>query len=172
MRFFAPSRAGSRVQTIPHLRTLRTITQRAFTQRSTTARKPPTSFTFSSHPRPSPTTLLQRLRASIRSFHNSRARLDVKPAPPNAGAAEAEPTTISGRMKKLSREYGWSAVGVYAGLTALDFPFCYLLVRYLGTDRIGTFDSPLWPVFVSRSCRVAQNTSSCTYIIRQTVANN
>jgi len=43
-------------------------------------------------------------------------------------------------MKKLSREYGWSALGVYLGLTALDFPFCYLLVRYLGTDKIGEWE--------------------------------
>jgi len=43
-------------------------------------------------------------------------------------------------MKKLSREYGWSAVGVYAALSALDFPFCYLLVRTLGTDRIGEWE--------------------------------
>lgn len=26
-------------------------------------------------------------------------------------------------------------------LTALDFPFCYLLVKYLGTERIGEFES-------------------------------
>lgn len=52
-------------------------------------------------------------------------------------APEAEPTTLGGRMKKLGREYGWSALGVYFLLSALDFPFCYLLVRTLGTDRIG-----------------------------------
>jgi hypothetical protein len=138
IRLFAPSRAGLRIQSTPHIRTPHTITQRSFTQRSTNFRKQPTSFTFFSHPRPAPATLLQRLRASIRSFHNSRARLDAKSAPPNA-AAEAEPTTLSGRMRKLSREYGWSALGVYLGLTALDFPFCYLLVRYLGTDKIGMF---------------------------------
>jgi len=43
-------------------------------------------------------------------------------------------------MRKLSREYGWSALGVYLALTALDFPFCYLLVRYLGTDRVGEWE--------------------------------
>lgn len=42
-------------------------------------------------------------------------------------------------MRKLSREYGWSVIGVYAALSALDFPFCYLLVRTLGADRIGEF---------------------------------
>ena len=43
-------------------------------------------------------------------------------------------------MKKLSREYGWSALGVYLLLTALDFPFCFLAVRLLGTDRIGHWE--------------------------------
>lgn len=43
-------------------------------------------------------------------------------------------------MKTLSREYGWSALGVYLMLSALDFPFCYLLVRILGTDRIGEWE--------------------------------
>lgn len=43
-------------------------------------------------------------------------------------------------MRKLSREYGWSALGVYLMLSACDFPFCYLLVRYLGTDRIGRWE--------------------------------
>ncbi|KAG0652548.1 Amino-alpha-acetyltransferase 2, partial [Hyphodiscus hymeniophilus] len=93
-------------------------------------------------------TILQRLRSSLRFFHNSRARLNGKPTSPdptpNLGSppkgSPPEPTTLSGRMRKLSREYGWSAAGVYLGLTALDFPFCYLLVRWLGTDRIGEWE--------------------------------
>lgn len=43
-------------------------------------------------------------------------------------------------MKKLSREYGWSALGVYLSLSALDFPFCFLAVRWLGTDRIAHWE--------------------------------
>jgi len=43
-------------------------------------------------------------------------------------------------LRKLSREYGWSALGVYLSLSALDFPFCYLLVRTLGTERIGEWE--------------------------------
>lgn len=80
----------------------------------------------------------------MRYFSSSRARLNGKPASPNvtpalgsAGGAAAEPTTLRGRMAKLSREYGWSVVGVYLLLTALDFPFCYLLVRWVGVDKIG-----------------------------------
>jgi N-terminal acetyltransferase 2 len=30
------------------------------------------------------------------------------------------------------------AVGVYLGLTVLDFPFCFLLVKIVGTEKIGT----------------------------------
>ena len=40
-------------------------------------------------------------------------------------------------MRKLSREYGWSALGVYLLLSALDFPFCFAAVRLLGVERIG-----------------------------------
>lgn len=43
-------------------------------------------------------------------------------------------------MRKLSREYGWSALGVYLLLSGLDFPFCFLAVRTLGTDRIGRWE--------------------------------
>lgn len=56
-----------------------------------------------------------------------------------AGAGDAN-LSLSQRMRKLSREYGWSALGVYIALTALDFPFCFLAVRYLGTDRIGHWE--------------------------------
>lgn len=44
---------------------------------------------------------------------------------------------MSARLKKLSREYGWTALGVYFGLSVLDFPFCFLLVRTVGTEKIG-----------------------------------
>lgn len=43
-------------------------------------------------------------------------------------------------MRKLSREYGYAALGVYLALTALDLPFCYLAVSYLGTERIGRWE--------------------------------
>lgn len=64
-----------------------------------------------------------------RPFHTTRARR----------AAAQQPTSLGARLKKLSREYGWTAVGVYMTLSVLDFPFCFLLVRTVGTDRIGMF---------------------------------
>lgn len=43
---------------------------------------------------------------------------------------------IGERFRELSRKYGWAAVGVYFGLTVLDFPLCFLAVRWVGTERI------------------------------------
>lgn len=57
----------------------------------------------------------------------------------SGGSKAEEPLSLSGRLKKLGREYGWSAFGVYMALSVLDFPFCFLLVKWAGTDRIGTF---------------------------------
>ncbi|KAK4072351.1 hypothetical protein Trihar35433_4415 [Trichoderma harzianum] len=54
----------------------------------------------------------------------------------NTAQGAEEKLSLSGRFKKLSREYGWSAVGVYFALSVLDFPFCFLLVRVVGTERI------------------------------------
>lgn len=54
-----------------------------------------------------------------------------------SSASKTENLGIGARLKGLSREYGWSAFGVYLALSALDFPFCYLLVKYLGADKIG-----------------------------------
>ncbi|EED23649.1 peptide alpha-N-acetyltransferase Nat2, putative [Talaromyces stipitatus ATCC 10500] len=48
--------------------------------------------------------------------------------------------SFSQRMKNLSREYGWSAVGVYFALSALDFPFCFAAVRLFGVERIGHYE--------------------------------
>jgi len=83
--------------------------------------------------------ILQQIRSRL--FHTTRAgRSQASPTPnptPSLGSPN-ENLSLGQRMRKLSREYGWSALGVYLALTALDFPFCYLLVRYLGTDRIGT----------------------------------
>ncbi|EME84294.1 uncharacterized protein MYCFIDRAFT_111645, partial [Pseudocercospora fijiensis CIRAD86] len=44
--------------------------------------------------------------------------------------------TLSDRMKDMSRKYGWTVTGIYLGLSVLDFPFCFLAVRWFGTERI------------------------------------
>jgi len=64
-------------------------------------------------------------------------------------------TSLRERLKTMSREYGWTAVGVYFALSALDFPFCFLAVRLIGTDTIGHYEHVIvegiksvvqWPV--------------------------
>ncbi|KAK4191205.1 hypothetical protein QBC35DRAFT_24390 [Podospora australis] len=77
-----------------------------------------------------------------RNFHSSRARRDGDKGhrsngdKPNSGKAEPESSSLSQRLKKLSREYGWTAVGIYFSMSVLDFPFCFLLVRIVGTEKI------------------------------------
>lgn len=45
--------------------------------------------------------------------------------------------SVSQRFRKLSREYGWSALGVYLLLSAIDFPICFAALRLFGVERIG-----------------------------------
>jgi len=77
------------------------------------------------------------LRQIFTRRHNSSGP-KITPGPDQAGP---EPVlSLSQRMRKLSREYGWSALGVYLLLSALDFPFCFLGVRWLGTEKIGHWE--------------------------------
>ncbi|KAI1089318.1 hypothetical protein F5B19DRAFT_467914 [Rostrohypoxylon terebratum] len=96
-----------------------------------TAPRPTIGITLSKFHRPS-------LRPTRRPFHRTSRLRDAKSSPKNPAAEE--PTGITARFKKLSREYGWAALGVYLGLTVLDFPFCFLLVRSVGTERIGEIE--------------------------------
>lgn len=81
------------------------------------------------------------LRSSARYAFNKRLHSTKPPLNPAPNVQPSEPSlSLSQRMRKLSREYGWSALGVYLLLTALDFPFCFLAVRWLGTERIGRFE--------------------------------
>lgn len=75
------------------------------------------------------------LNASRRQFYSNTRLRNSKAAPKEAAPAEAQ--GLSARLKKLSREYGWTAVGVYLALSVLDFPFCFMLVRFVGTEKIG-----------------------------------
>ncbi|KAI8154679.1 hypothetical protein K4K49_001144 [Colletotrichum sp. SAR 10_70] len=79
-----------------------------------------------------PTARQNAWEAVWRRQFTQRNTADGKPA--------QESLSLSQRLKKLSKEYGWSAVGVYLALSVLDFPFCFLLVRVVGTDRIGQLE--------------------------------
>ncbi|KAB2578905.1 protein of unknown function DUF1279 [Lasiodiplodia theobromae] len=84
--------------------------------------------------------LFRLLRGPAARRFNANSSKPPRPDPtPNLGSPDAAPS-FSQRMRKLSREYGWVALGVYLGLSVLDFPFCFLAVRMLGTDRIGRWE--------------------------------
>ncbi|KAH0844542.1 hypothetical protein AYO21_08568 [Fonsecaea monophora] len=65
-----------------------------------------------------------------------------------SSATSAKPS-IKERLKTMSREYGWTAVGVYLALSALDFPFCFLAVRMMGTETIGHYEHVVVETFKS-----------------------
>lgn len=80
-----------------------------------------------------------------------------------------ENLSLGQRLKRLSKDYGWSALGVYLALTALDLPFCFLAVRSLGTDRIGHWehvivsyikDTVAWPLFGNKDATEAVEEAS------------
>jgi hypothetical protein len=93
---------------------------------------------------------LQR-SAFSRRFQSLRLKSD-KPTyqshnpTPHLGSPEPAPS-ISQRLKQLSREYGWTAVGVYLALSLVDFPLCFVAVRLLGTDRIGHYEEVIKNAF-------------------------
>ena len=75
---------------------------------------------------------------SIR-FNSNKSNGSHHDPTPHLGSPEPA-QSLSQRLKALSKEYGWAALGVYLGLSALDFPICFLAVRWLGTDRIGHYE--------------------------------
>lgn len=80
-------------------------------------------------------------RTPVRHLLSNRFSSTKRPFNPTPHLNSPEPSlSLSQRFRKLSREYGWSALGVYLALSALDFPFCFLAVRWLGTDRIGHWE--------------------------------
>lgn len=86
------------------------------------------------NPRRPSTFRLSELRARIgRRWKSSEADAAIETKPDSK-------LSLSQRLKKMSREYGWAAIYVYLGLSALDFPFCFLAVKWLGTETIGHWE--------------------------------
>jgi hypothetical protein len=78
-----------------------------------------------------------RLRFHLNSMNPYKPRQRISPKSFYSTKPETKSPSLSQRLKSLSREYGWSALGVYLALTVLDFPFCFAAVRYVGVERIG-----------------------------------
>ncbi|SMQ55543.1 unnamed protein product [Zymoseptoria tritici ST99CH_3D1] len=63
--------------------------------------------------------------------------------------------SMSERMRAMSKKYGWTVVGIYLGLSAIDFPFCYLAVRWFGTERIAKVEHAIMDYFWTTLEKVA-----------------
>ncbi|OAP60950.1 hypothetical protein AYL99_05952 [Fonsecaea erecta] len=110
-----------------------------------TQRPASTSSSFSS-------TILQAFRTqgrlTRRRFHATGRRYNSSNTSSSPPPADQKPS-IKERLKKMSREYGWTAVGVYLALSAADFPFCFLAVRMVGTETIGHYEHVVVETFKS-----------------------
>ncbi|BFZ64616.1 DUF1279 super [Saitoella coloradoensis] len=69
------------------------------------------------------------------SFKQARPRFNHSQANP-----EKPSSGLSGRFKDLSKKYGWTAVAVYLGLSALDFPLCLLAVHTIGAEHVAHYE--------------------------------
>lgn len=49
-------------------------------------------------------------------------------------------TSLSGRLRDLSRRYGRAAIGVYFGISVIDYLVAFGLVHQLGAERIGDYE--------------------------------
>ena len=85
-----------------------------------------------------------KLPRQPRRYQTNQRNAGARPRPDltsQLGSPPPQPSlTLSERFRKLSREYGWTALGVYVALSALDFPICFLAVRTLGTQRIAEWE--------------------------------
>ncbi|KAF2210400.1 hypothetical protein CERZMDRAFT_113321 [Cercospora zeae-maydis SCOH1-5] len=78
-----------------------------------------------------------RAKSNVRTHRGYSARV----------ADGAKPRSLSERMKDMSRKYGWTVTGIYLGLSVLDFPFCFLAVKWLGTERIAEVEHTIMDGF-------------------------
>jgi hypothetical protein len=69
--------------------------------------------------------LIRRQFLHVRQPLRNAIKKEVAPQPP------PKPS-----LKELTKKYGWSAVGVYFALSALDFPICFLFVHSLGQEKV------------------------------------
>lgn len=72
----------------------------------------------------------------------SRRAYSTSPPPPSSPTAEA-PKTLTGRLKLLIKTHGWYALGVYAGISVLDFSLAFAAIYLLGADQVSAVTNRL-----------------------------
>ncbi|KAJ4338648.1 DUF1279 super [Didymella glomerata] len=138
---FQATRSSAPRTTSPFLRTFFTSTQHAAKTRVAPKTLQHSALLYLRFQR---SALARRFR-SVRFNSNKSNGLHHDPTPHLGSPEPAQ--SLSQKLKALSKEYGWAALGVYLGLSALDFPFCFMAVRLLGTDRIGHYEEVVKDAF-------------------------
>lgn len=54
----------------------------------------------------------------------------------STAAKHAKPPKPATGIKKLMQQYGYSALGVYLGISLIDLPICFVVVHSAGEDKI------------------------------------
>lgn len=132
-----PFQAGAQAQvqrlfTSSTTRSIQTNSIKSFTQ-PTFRTRPVQQILRYAHigPKRPTTSQLAQLRSRITRRWKTEDALDSIPE---------SKLSLSQRIKKMSKDYGWTAFYLYFALSALDFPFCFLAVSWLGTDTIGHWE--------------------------------
>lgn len=60
-------------------------------------------------------------------------------------------------IRKLMNQYGYSALGVYLGISIIDIPLCWLLVHSAGEDQIREFQESVKEFFGYERKPIEQN---------------
>lgn len=88
----------------------------------------------------------QSLRLGRPSQLLSRSRLQLQQLLRFQSTKTAKPKESSG-IQKLIKSYGYSALGVYLGLSMVDLPLCYLLVHLMGKEEIQKYENSVKQYF-------------------------
>ena len=159
LRLFQIARTAGFQQSKPVLRMTfptanRSVSTQIYQQIKTGLRSAP-RYTARTAPNPRFRPFAQRPR---RPFSSTSGRFRSSK---EGSKSDGEPQTLGARLKQLTKEYGWVTVAVYLGLSALDFPFCFLLVRVAGPEKIGK----------NCDCSLAPRTSGPQVACRHTSSN-
>ncbi|OBA24414.1 hypothetical protein METBIDRAFT_10556 [Metschnikowia bicuspidata var. bicuspidata NRRL YB-4993] len=90
--------------------------------------------------------MLAASRLYIKNFALLARGPGARPAKPRLFSSQAMPKKPTG-IKALVKEYGYSALGVYLTLSALDLPVCYLLVHSMGKEEIERYENQVKQYF-------------------------
>lgn len=86
-------------------------------------------------------------RLPVHLFTRFRAPRNLQSLRLNSVKATPPPQPQPTGLKKLVKDYGYAALGVYLALSAIDLPLCYLLVHLMGKEQIEEYENKVKQYF-------------------------